>query len=509
MPRRHRLRPLGALALSVLPGTVLLLNVAAWRADLDLRQLPASRRFWEELSIASTQYLEDREPSRFEAASIGSWPGSSFRERMRSFVPRLVERQAIRPWQFWRTLRRDPPFKREPLRHRQLEDAGRSQLVRRGFHALGGISAFLPLWVGPLAALPLLAWVVLEFARSGRLAAGLAFTAAVACSPFVGELLSLYYSAAGFHVLGLVAIVALGAYALLGPAPRPLPLLARAAAFGVAFAVATICRAGVGLGAPVAGALLLVAVARGGGAVPRRAGLALGALALAFAPYLALRPPQHHNVWISLWEGLGDFDRSKGYAFSDGTLREHLIAHAVTELPPHRAIAEMDWDYARESAFLREEILRDVRDDPAWYLGILARRLLATLSQAKLLPRARDGSASFAPATSPNQGAMDVYYRFTTTADWVGLGRWRRELPLPLLWAPLVVWLAWCGWRWPAGAGPLGLLAALAGAALALPVLITTAGAFETQAFVLVYLLGAAFLLDEVVRRPHTLSLPR
>jgi hypothetical protein len=48
---------------------------------------------------------------------------------------------------------------------------------------------------------------------------------------------------------------------------------------------------------------------------------------------------------------------------------------------------------------------------------------------------------------------------------------------------------------------PALLVALLAAAAITLPVAITTAGALEPQAFVLAYLLAAAFLAEALVHR--------
>ena len=48
----------------------------------------------------------------------------------------------------------------------------------------------------------------------------------------------------------------------------------------------------------------------------------------------------------------------------------------------------------------------------------------------------------------------------------------------------------------------------MAVAALGLPVLFTTAGGLETQAFVVVYFLGVAFLLDEALRYRRAAGLP-
>lgn len=87
-----------------------------------------------------------------------------------------------------------------------------------------------------------------------------------------------------------------------------------------------------------------------------------------------------------------------------------------------------------------------------------------------------------------------MYYNMTATADVFVLGRHEGEVPLWLLWLPLLTLIVggiafMPGWR-----SELGLVAIVAAAATAQPVLVTTAGAHETQAFVLVYLLATAFL---------------
>jgi peptidoglycan/LPS O-acetylase OafA/YrhL len=52
----------------------------------------------------------------------------------------------------------------------------------------------------------------------------------------------------------------------------------------------------------------------------------------------------------------------------------------------------------------------------------------------------------------------------------------------------------------PHGRAAFVIVGALAVAAIAMPIAITTAGAIETQAFMLVYVLAAAFVLDAIVR---------
>ena len=110
-------------------------------------------------------------------------------------------------------------------------------------------------------------------------------------------------------------------------------------------------------------------------------------------------------------------------------------------------------------------------------------------------------------STHPNQGISNAYYDFAPTADWFGLGRWTREVPLPLFWlAPLLTVGLAAAERVmhrdvSAFPGPrlaaLGLVAIAAGA---MPVLFTTASGPETQAFVLVYFLAAGVMADAIWR---------
>jgi len=483
----------------LLPGVLLVLHTAVWRADTDLRYMHSSARYWEELSIASTQYLEERNPSRFPLASVGSHAGHAFKARLLESVKSEVSQWSPRPWEFWEPLSRSLRYKRAPLRHRNIEDVGRSSLTRVGFHIVGGVAPFLLLWVGALCAVPLLAWVAWESLRVGRLVIGLAFGLLFASSPFVIELLTLYYSPAGFYLLGLLLVLALGLFVVLGPPPRLVPLLARCGLGGIAFAVCTICRSGVGLFAPAVVALLLLGVVRGWSTARSRVTVGVLGFCLLFGPYVALRSERHHSVWITVWEGLGDFDRINGYVFSDRAAKARLIEADATDIPRHVGLASAKDDYSRESAFMREEVLEDIRSDPWWFLAILAKRVAVTVTQHKLMDGGRTPGSSFTPAASGNEGAIDVYYRFTRTADWIGLGPWRGELPVPLLWSPLLVWLVWQRRRLLSSSSSVWTVVAVGACSLTVPVAITVAGAFETQSFIVVYYLGAALLCDAAV----------
>jgi hypothetical protein len=234
-------------------------------------------------------------------------------------------------------------------------------------------------------------------------------------------------------------------------------------------------------------------------------------LAVFAAPYLAVRPPQHHNFWIGIWEGLGDFDRTKGHCWRDSAAVRALHAGGLAlDLDP-----DAPWSVlyrfvdAEAEEFFRRSVLRDIAADPGWYAAILEKRFVATVTQSKLAPWGPRDGLSMRLRTHPNQGEIDNYYRGTAMADFVQVGSRRWELPLTLLLAPGMALLA------AAVAGRaialLGEVRARCGryllvllfpaaAALAMPVVMTTAAPQETQAFAIVYLAAWGFVAEEVCR---------
>ncbi|HEY2946251.1 MAG TPA: hypothetical protein VGN09_27715 [Vicinamibacteria bacterium] len=506
----------GSLLAGVPAAALLLWHSAYWHAGADLSSLTAPRRYWEDLAVAATRYLDG--DGEAERVSINSADGAELRLGFQRFLTRSVAEEGTPPWKLWRTIQVRPLLKGRRLMPREIDDPGRAGLLTAGFRLLRGVSPFLPLWVGALVAAPILAWTGEELARAGRTAAGLAFTLLLACSPYVIDSLSLPYSAVGFYVIALVAIVPLATYAVSAEV-RVAGLAARALAAGAVFALCVLCRSGSLFLLPgyilalVAGAGRLATSRAAAGTSASRAVHAVIFLAIFIAPYALLRPPRHHEVWLGLWEGLGDFDRTKGHAWDDDVARE-VLRRAGMEPPLRYPV----WENAPENeALFRRLVLTDVRSDPAWYAGILARRLWSTLSQAKLRPWAPRDGVSIAPRQSPSEGAIDTYYSMATPADRVGLGPWRGELPLIVLWGPtLLLILLYVRARstgrlrpWPSRQGSaLLVLSCAAVAALGLPVLFTTAAGLETQAFVVVYFLGVAFLLDEALRYRRAAGLP-
>jgi hypothetical protein len=476
-------------------GAVLLVNTVSWHGATQLDHLRAPRRYWEDLAIATANYLDASHPRGQPERAVDEVP--EYRAALQRRVLRSVDQQGIRFWEPWRTVPMER-FDAGPLRGRANDDPGRSVLSTWAFRLRGGVAPFLPLWLGVLFALPVLAWTLWEYLRVGRgLVAG-TFLLCCCCSPCVVDALVMPYGAQGFYYLALVVLVALGAPAFLGV---PSTLRAHAVRLlwaGLLFAICVVCRSGTILMLP-GFALVMAAEAwrfgRRSGALRIRSTLLRAAVGLAIflAPLVVLKPARQHDVWLSMWLGLGDFDRTKGHVWADAAAKQFLAERGVA-VPPRQPV----WFRAVDTdPLFRQGFQESVASDPWWYMGILAQRVYATTTQIKLWPYGSSDGRSYSPAGHVNEGVIDIYYNFTTTADWLGLGPWRAELPLPLLWAPALLALAAVR---RTGSACLALMGSLAVAALGLPVIVTTAGAIETQAFVLVYYLALGFVIAFLVR---------
>jgi hypothetical protein len=460
-------------------------------------------RGWDDIAIASAHSVSGDYPvAAYEIANRNRRDRPDFLA-YREQLLRELQRARFRPQQFWRTIDASAFQDDARILARRWDDPGRVLLLALGFRAVGGIAPFLLFWLGILAALPVLLWLGVELCLAGRAAAAAALLGLVVSSAFVVDVLMLDYSATGFSLLSVLLVALLAAHAFFGrPAPRG--LLWRALLSGLLFGWFVAARSGSLL--TVAGAIpaLLVAswralpAARAG----RRAALALAALLLYLAP-CALPPLLHdhwlagtlermeirrkpkatHDVWVTLWQGLGDFDRSKGHVFLD----------KAGELEARKHGSPLRLSDRSEELF-RGLVLRDIREHPLWYAGILARRTLATLSLHKLWPR---GATSFAAATDPAEGVTDNYWGMTLRADFFRFGKATWEAPLPLLLLPSVgLFAAALLARGPLRADArrgVGATACVALAALPAPVLVSTAAAFEPQTFVLAHMAGAAF----------------
>ena len=458
--------------------------------------------YWIDTTSAVTRYL-DREWPIDRETSIGPEPSDAQLYRALDICVRIMTRESekLPDRAFWRTvpaggfLRKRQDLTGMPT----FQDPGRALLLAWGYERLGGIAPNLLPWLAVIAMVPTLSWAIAELWLAGLPWAATVLGGLLACSPYVVQGLVLGHSPFGFYLVAVVCGIALSAYAARS-APSAPGLLVRALVSGGVFAVCILCR-GATL-ALFAGFLLPLVLA--GWRVPnpasrgRRLSLVVLVVVAQLTPWFLVRPPQHHAVWTSFWEGLGDFDRTKGYVWDDTLTMEILKTEGLPA-------SWVDLSSARTAAFLRAEIAADIRSDPLWYTRILAKRLLSTVFLWKLWPRASVDGSTFAPKVWPNEGSIDRYYRAVPTVDIVAVGRHEVELPVAAMVAPSFLFVAAAlgrrRLRVRAGAearlrGGLIVLTCTTLAVLTLPVLLTTAGALEPQAIGLVYFLGLGLCLD-------------
>jgi hypothetical protein len=494
----------------------------------DNRWRRLTRRYWEDTYLAIGHHLTGNFPVAYRAVrGYRSARGRGF-EEVRPTLTLAADEAGIRPWQFWRTVPSELFVRPKPVPvFPRYDDSGRPLLLSFGFTLLGGVAPFLLFWIGLLAAAPTLAWMAAELSAAHATRAGLVLLVLLGLSPFVADVLALTYSALGFYLVALFALLALASYACLQSRVTPRGLIARAAAAGLVFGGSSACRASCLVLLPGFLLAILIGSLRGtpSGAesrrrIPRVLLTCLLAAAALVGPYAVIAhcidvriartlsnrkravqmPPQMHPFWHGVWIGLGDFDRTKGYMWNDQAAFQAIVQAGGTP-------STTSYYDPRNEEISRALILHDVRSDPAWFAGILLKRVGATVTQWKLWPWPPLGGRSIAEHTSPNEGEIDGYYSLAAPIDRLGIAGREVELPIPVLLAPTVALVAAAARARRRGAPSvaverrLAVLACIATATIGHPVLLTTASALETEAFAVTYLAGAAFAVERWVRR--------
>jgi hypothetical protein len=465
---------LPGIAAGIVFALLLLIHVAVRQADTRLSELGAFRRLWSDEALATTALIDARTGGA--AARHPHNPESV--TTCRRLILERADALHLRPWQFWRTIRTEP-FIRERIYQTPapFDDPGRAVLLGSAFRALGGVSPYLVFWLAPLLGAPVLAWTIAELWRSGHRMAGVVFGSLLVASPFVVEVLSLSRSPVGFYLVAWLTLVGFAAFAILG-APSARSLLLRSSLAGLVFGLCAFCRIGSLFLAP--GIALAIAVGAHRTIASRRALLALACFLLFLAPSLVVRPERSHSRWQPLWEGLGDFDHTHAYSWSDPRAEEWAVRHGAHGFSDEGEVA------------FRADVLGTIRSEPGWFARILAQRLWATVSQRKLWPREASDGLWMERSTSMNEGFMDKYYTYTQTVDFLGWGVHVVEVPIALMILPTLALIA-------LRRGREGLVLAGAAAAVFVPIVISTASGQETQAFALVYFLGFAFALEALL----------
>jgi hypothetical protein len=493
----------------MIAGGLLVWNTAT-RPDARLEDLKASRRYWEDVTIAVSGYFYRKQPE-VPAVNVGEGPAPDIRHHYRRYLLRMVEAERVQPWQFWRTVPLKPALKKERVVPRDFDDPGRPALLTFAFRLMDGPAPYLGLWLCTLLAFPVLVWMSRELWAAGWPVSGTILPATLACSAFVVDILTLPYSALGFYLLAALLLLCFACFATLAPRSSVPGLALRLALVGSGFALCVLGRIATMTMLPAFLVAAVVAFVRHGNPAfstrpPRwRWAGVIAAVSIFLAPYVAVRQPRHHGVWAGLWEGLGDFDRKYDHAWSDPALRAALRREGM-DLP--RGIG-VEFESHEVEVLIRRLVLDHVLGDPSWWADILARRTLATLTQAKLAPWTPVDGRHIQASSHRNEGRIDVYYKLATTVDFFRVGRTAFELPIWLMAAPAVVLVAlWLGaprrGRSPEQRarlrGALGVMLTLAMGTAALPILITTASAFEVQIFAFVYFAGFAFLTEQAWR---------
>jgi hypothetical protein len=117
------------------------------------------------------------------------------------------------------------------------------------------------------------------------------------------------------------------------------------------------------------------------------------------------RADHYHVFWHPIWCGLGDFDTTHGHAWDDAAAIAYaqpvINARYHQELPWWWGVKGKDQgertadDYLDGARLyyrlpylephydevLREKVLTDIRQDPSWFAGILARRIVRVFSE--------------------------------------------------------------------------------------------------------------------------------
>jgi hypothetical protein len=523
-----RRRELGATAAAALLGALVVAGNAWARAEAStpLRHM-IGWRGWDDLALAVGEVERGEFPvAPYRITDRLRRDGEDFLA-FRGQLESAIAADGLTPGQFWRTLRGRWIAGPEWPVARRFDDSGRAVLLGLAFRLLGGTAPFLLPWLAVLAAALATAWMAAEASRAGVAVAGLVYSLGLAASAFVLDVLMVGYAAAGFGVVALIVVSALAVYAVFGR-PTARGIAARIGPAALAIAVCAFCRNAnllvlPGFAIAVALATARVERSRPGGRGRRAAMIgaaSAAALALAVGAYGALvtwttarvaetadrhrlvrTMPQAHDVWITLWQGLGDFDRTKGHVYLDKAGEE-----AVLEAGGHRRLGR------RSQALLRRAILSDIRSDPAWFAGILARRAWATVSLAKLWPSRAAGGTSIVPARSVNEGVTDTYYTMIAQADWIAGGPRDWELPGWIVPLPLALLLALAAVpaRAPAASAEarkgLVAVAIVAASALGAPVLLTTASGFEAQTFLVVHVLALGLAAEAVRKAVRSLT---
>jgi hypothetical protein len=222
------------------------------------------------------------------------------------------------------------------------------------------------------------------------------FMLALALPFLTGKHLSVWYAGAAAIVAGLfVATVR---------QIRPEPFLTIAAvAMAMLWATSLTWRARLLAVAVLAGATLF-GIRAWDAYFDRKFEQAARVVASAGGHVLSDTPGHYHVFWHPIWCGLGDFDTTHGHKWDDsaaaayaqpvlkarynqdlpwwwGVETENVERTASDYLDPDHLYYRTPYFEPHYDEVLREKVLSDIRQDPAWFAGILGRRLARVFTE--------------------------------------------------------------------------------------------------------------------------------
>jgi len=410
------------------------------------------------------------------------------------------------------------------------DDIGRAILLGLFFRVMNTVVMDLIFWLPFILAIPIFFWLGMEFYLSGNIRSGLLYFPLIGLSAFVSGIFSMSYSPVGFYGLCFFALLALSLYAFSSDEKPVSGTVIRVGVAGVVFCVCMMCRSGSIFLGPAF--LFLLGLLSKSLAMQVRSpvlkakkmrwivsflllGCLFSAPTILANQWIRTQVEEtqqnfnqpstsfhHHPVWYGIWCGLGDFGSDRGYAFNDTVAIKRVYEEKGFSIA--RSIPGSYFITADIEKAFKEMVLEDIREHPFWFFGLLKKRIFHTLFQLKIKPSLILDGAFMTMEDDPLNMAIDSYYTMKDQADWFRLGRFTIEIPILLFIVP-----AWLFLLVPVlpvkrvrenhfrrqAQSLLLVMVSLLG----LPVLITTGGAFETQAVILAYFLGAVFFVDFLI----------
>jgi hypothetical protein len=114
----------------------------------------------------------------------------------------------------------------------------------------------------------------------------------------------------------------------------------------------------------------------------------------------AVNPQLHHKIWFPIWTGLADYAADRGFDWEDRTahvrvkqrLKErygidladwdtrhyHMPGKFIDE---KKAYVQLPYSLPHYYEIIRDDVITHIKQDPLWYIGVLARRGHALLTQ--------------------------------------------------------------------------------------------------------------------------------